>query len=155
VGAARGLLAAIALLALAFVADLVVEEVIRWGAANFRSAEALAVVTVVRVGLAALIVGLAWLVFAGPRSRLAGLVMALAGGYVALIPVVLWLSFDQVSRLPFAFVHSLGISAFAWTGAVVAVLGVIELARPTAGGAASGAPGADEPGDSPGADAAS
>lgn len=145
-GAARGLVAAIALLALAFVADLIVEEVRRWGTSSFRSAEALAVVAVGQVVFAALLVGLAWLVITGPRSRPVGLAMALVGGYVALLPAVLWLDVDLVSSLPFALRHSLGIGAFAWTGAVVAVLGVVELARPTAGVAASGAPGAGRAG---------
>lgn len=144
--AARGAIAGIGLVVLAFIIDLAVGEIIRWGAANFRSAEALALVTVIRVGLAALAVGLSWLVFRGPRSRPAGLAMALAGGYVALIPAVLWLNFDQVSRLPFAFAHANGISGFVWIGAIVGVLGIVELARPTAEVAASGAPGANGPG---------
>ena len=130
-GAALGAIAGIGLLGLAFVVDLAVGEIIRWGASSFRSAEALAVVTVIRVGIAALAVGLAWIVFAGPRSRLSGLVMALAGGYVALIPALLWLNVDQVSRLLFARAHATGISAFVWVGAIVAILGVVELVRPT------------------------
>lgn len=139
----------------AYVADGIVSGMIRQGRATFSSLEAIAVEAIVRVVIVASMVALAWLVFRGPRSRPAGLAMAIIGFAVAVVPSLsLVLSAKTEIALPSILFEVVGgpTDFVLWAAAAVLVLGVAEILSPTrdpvddaagaelVGGSAAGSP---------------
>ena len=142
-------------IAVAYLADGIVGRMIQEGRATFSSLDAIAVEAIVRVVIVASMVALAWLVFRGPRSRPAGLAMAIIGFAVALVPSLsLVFSANSDIALPsILFEIEGGPTDFVlWAAAAVLVLGVAEMVSPTldpiddgvgaelAGGSAAGSP---------------
>lgn len=118
----------------AYAADIFVGNALDESARTFSGTSVQALDTVTRIGVLAVLLGLAWLVFQGPRSRIVGLAMVVVGGYVGLVPQ-LSIAFlvDTGIQLP-PLVNELlshSTSFVIWAATGVAVLGVIELLVPT------------------------
>lgn len=125
-----------ALIASAYVADRIVDQALREAQATFTVTSVIWLDVIARVAVVTLILILAWLVFRGPRSRAAGLAMAILGVYTAVLPqlgFVLPEFADILARPPFMselLGHSGGFAT--WAATAVMVLGIFELIRPTA-----------------------
>lgn len=136
-----GVVAAVVLIGLGYVGDRLVGAAFIEAARTFSMQGAVAAEGVTRVIAVVLMVGLGWLVMAGPRGRLPGAVMLVVGGYFVLVPLSFVLSADTGLVLPFvteAYAHATRLML--WAGALVAVLGVVELAWPTSRPAPAGQP---------------
>lgn len=130
-----GVLAAIGLIALGYVGDQVVGAAFEDARRTFSNQFAMALDGVARVLAVILMIGLGWLVFSGSRDRLAGLVMLVVGGYFALAPPLSFalLTNTGISLPPFVFeAYQYPTNLLLWTGAVVMVLGLVQLVWPTA-----------------------
>jgi hypothetical protein len=125
-----------ALIAAAYVADRILFEGLREAQATFSSTGYLGLDAVAQVGMVTLILVLAWLVFRGPRSRAAGVAMAILGFYVGLLPQLSFVLEEATGiqiQPPFRLELMLPPSGFAmWAATAVMVLGLFELIRPTA-----------------------
>jgi hypothetical protein len=133
-GSMRGLvilIVALGLLAGAYLADGLVNQLVRDGARNFDSAPATLAWVLVRVAAVAGILALGWLALRGPRSRLIGGAMLVVGAYVTLALPMFMLGLLPLALLPF-FAEQVGRSdVILWTGSAVAVIGALCLARPS------------------------
>lgn len=122
------------MIAAAYALDVVVGNALEESRRTFTGSSVEALQTLARIGVLAALLGLAWLVFRGPRSRMVGLAMVVVGGYVGLVPE-LSIEFlaNTAIQLPPLAIELLGQSTgFAfWAATGVAVLGVIELLVPT------------------------
>ena len=104
------------------------------GRQTFSSQWAFALDGVTRLVAVALMVGLGWIVFRGPRQRTVGALMLVIGGYFALIPSrpsFAVLTNTEISLPPLAFEAYQYPYLLLWTSAAVAVLGLVELFWPT------------------------
>jgi hypothetical protein len=129
-----GVLAAVVLIALGYAGDQLVGAAFEQARRTFSSQWAVVLDGLTRVLAVVLMIGLGWLVLSGPRDRLAGLVMLIAGGYFALVPAFSFalLTNTGVPLPPFATeAYQYPTSLLLWTGAVVMVLGLVELLWPT------------------------
>lgn len=136
-----GALAGVALIALAYAGDQVVGAAFEEGRRTFTNEWAVALDGVTRVLAVILMAGLGWLVFRGPRERLPGLVMLVVGGYFALVPPLSFalLANTGIRLPPFTIeAYQYPTNLVLWTGAVVMVLGMVELLWPTARSAHAG-----------------
>ena len=120
-------------MALGYLGDRLVGAAFEEARRTFSSQWAFALDGVTRLVAVALMVGLAWLVFSGPRQRTVGAPMLLVGGYVALVPISFALLTNTgISPPPFAFeAYQYPTDLLPWTSAAVAVLGLVELLWPT------------------------
>jgi hypothetical protein len=128
------------LIAAAYAADVVVGNALEDARQTFSSASVAWLEPLTRLGVLAALLGLAWLVFRGPRSRIVGLAMVVVGGYLGLVPELslMVLANTDIQLPPFAIEllsQSTGFVLWAATG--VAVLGAIELLAPTSAEARS------------------
>jgi hypothetical protein len=122
------------MIAAAYATDVFVGNALDESARTFHLSSELALETFTRVGVLVAMLGLAWLVFRGPRSRMVGLAMVVVGGYVGLVPELslVLLANTDIQLPPLAtelLAHSTSFVLWAATG--VAVLGVVELLVPT------------------------
>ncbi len=121
-----------ALIAAAYAADVVVGDAVaeaRRTVSTF-SLEALDAIT--RAAVMALSIGVAWVVFRGPRSRPVGLAMAVLGFYVGLLPQLMVALTSSFQGPPFTMELLLQTTTFTLSAAsVVLVLGIVEMIRPT------------------------
>lgn len=130
-----------ALIAAAYAADQVVGQALKESLATFSSTWVMMLDVMARVAVVALGLALARLVFRGPRSRPAGLAMAILGFYFGLLPELsLPLTETTGTQIqpPFMFemlIHSGGFAT--WAATAVMVLGIMELIRPTTAEAAT------------------
>jgi hypothetical protein len=127
-------LAGVVLIALAYLGDRTVGAAFEEARRRFDIGSVLMLDAVARLIAVGLMVVLGWFVLRRPRARLPGVVMLVVGAYFALVP-----------GLSFAFLAEFGISSplFAmeayqyptdltlWSGAVVMVLGLVQLFWPT------------------------
>jgi hypothetical protein len=126
------LTAGVALMALGYLGDRFVGAAFEEGRQTFSSQWAFALDGVTRLVAVALMVGLGWIVFRGPRQRTVGALMLVIGGYFALIPVSFAvLTNTEISLPPLAFEAYQYPYLLLWTSAAVAVLGLVELFWPT------------------------
>ena len=133
-GAWRGVLVAVVLIALGYAGDLLVGAAFDEARRTFSSQWAVVLDGLTRVLAVVLMIGLGWLVFSGPRDRIAGRVMLIAGGYFALVPAISFalLTNTGIPLPPFAIeAYRYPTSLLLWMGAVVMVLGLVELLWPT------------------------
>ncbi len=84
--------------------------------------------SVVRVVLATLVLGLAWMVFQGAGSRVVGAILTIAGLFTLLVPP-LWVLNVPVPDFAFA-VLGRGVGFLLWTGASITILGLFSIVRP-------------------------
>ena len=129
-----GVLVAVVLIALGYAGDLLVGAAFEEARRDFSSQWSVVLDGLARVVAVILMIGLGWLVFSGPRDRLAGLVMLVVGGYFALVPAFSFalLSNTGIPLPPFAIeAHQSPTSFLLWTGTVVMVLGLVEVLWPT------------------------
>jgi hypothetical protein len=125
------LTAGVALMALGYLGDRLVGAAFEEGRQTFSSQWAFALDGVTRLVAVALMVGLGWIVFRGPRQRTVGALMLVIGGYFALIPVSFAvLTNTEISLPPLAFEAYQYPYLLLWTSAAVAVLGLVELFWP-------------------------
>lgn len=126
-----GVVAAVVLIGLGYVGDRLVGAAFVEAARTFSMQVAVAAEGVTRVIAVVLMVGLGWLVMAGPRGRLPGAVMLVGGGYFVLVPLNFVLFGDTGVVLPFVTeAYAYATRLMLWAGTLVAVLGLVELAWP-------------------------
>ena len=126
------LTAGVALMALGYLGDRLVGAAFEEARATFSSQWAFALDGVSRLVAVALMVGLGWIVFSGPRQRTVGALMLVIGGYFALVPISFAvLTNTGISPPPLAFEAYQYPYLLLWTSAAVAVLGLVELFWPT------------------------
>lgn len=127
------LIAGMALMALGYLGDRVVGAAFDEAISTVSNQWMIALEGVTRVVAVALMVGLGWLVFSGPRRRAVGALMVVVGGYFALVPA---LSFALLTNTgnslpPFALeAYQASTSLLRWTSATMMVLGLLELLWP-------------------------
>ena len=123
------LAASVALILLAYVGDGIVAGALREMRANHTGfAQLFALEAAVRLLGAACLLGLGWLLFVGPRQRLAGALMLVIGGYVAL-GYILWAVAGPSIALLVSARHPTVLTL--WMGSGVALLGLVELVWPS------------------------
>jgi nucleoside recognition membrane protein YjiH len=128
------LAAGLALIVFGYLGDRVVGAAFEEARRTFSSQWAIALDGVTRLVAVALMVGLGWLVFSGPRQRVVGSLMVVVGGYFALVPAFSFalLANTGISLPPFALeAYQYPANLLLWTSAAVAVLGLVELFWPT------------------------
>ena len=122
--------AAIALIALGFVGELMVEAAIEEGQRSFSPQVPVMLEAVVRIIGVALMLGMGWLVLSGPRHRLPGLVMVLIGAYLSVVPALSLVSGITMPPLTLeAYQYPLGL--LLWIGGAVMVMGLVALIGPS------------------------
>jgi hypothetical protein len=129
-----GALAGIGLIAVAYLGDQTVGAAVDEARRTFDASWMLTLEVVARLIAVGLMVGLGWLVLRGARARLPGAVMLVVGGYFALVPGLsfAFLANAGISLPPFAWeAYQYWTSLTLWAGAVVMVLGLVELIWPT------------------------
>ena len=127
------LAASIALILLAYVGDEIIAAALKEGTRNFSVAWPVTLGAIARVLAVALITGLGWLVFQGPRQRLVGAVMLVFGMYLALgqfLNIVV-LGNTGIALWPDLIAYDGPAGLLVWTSAGVAVLGFVELVWPS------------------------
>ncbi len=127
-------LAGIGLIAVAYLGDQTVGAAFDAARRTFDAGSALTLDVVARLIAVGLMVGLGWLVLRGARARLPGAVMLVVGGYFALVPGLsfAFLVNTEISLPPFAWeAYQYPTNLTLWAGAVVMVLGLVELIWPT------------------------
>ena len=121
--------ASVVLILLAYVGDGIVAGALRDMRANHTGlAGYSAVDAAARLLGVACLLGLGWLLFVGPRRRLAGAVMLVIGSYVAL-GLILWAVGGPSIALFASARHPIVLTL--WMGSGVALLGLVELIWPT------------------------
>lgn len=128
-----GALAGIGLIAVAYLGDQTVGAAFDEARRRFDAYSVLTLDVGARLIAVGLMVGLGWLVLRGARARLPGAVMLVLGGYFALVPGLsfAFLVNTGISLPPFAweaYQYPTGLTL--WAGAVVMVLGLVELIWP-------------------------
>lgn len=123
-------LAGAGLIALAYLADQTVGAAFDEARRRFGTGPVMALDAVTRLIAVGFMIGLGWLVMRGPRARVPGAVMLVAGGYFALVP---GLVFALVANTPYSeppFIPPFALEVYRysshltlWAGAVVMVLG--------------------------------
>lgn len=128
-----GVLVAVVLIVFGYLGDQLVGAALEEARRTFSTQWAVLLDGLTRVLAVVLMIGLGWLVFSGPRDRLAGLVMLIAGGYFALVPAFSFalLVNTGIALPPFAIEAYQPTGLLPWSGAVVMVLGLVALLWPT------------------------
>lgn len=127
---------AVVFIGAAYFADQFVRDAMRQAQANFNSRGAETLDLLARVGTVVALLGLSWLVYRAPRSRLVGLAMIAVGFYVGLVPELSFvvLANTGFSTPPLVFeiltTTSQG-GPLTWLATSVMVLGFVELLRPS------------------------
>ena len=127
----RILVASVAVIAVAYLADLWLADALREGLRNFEASRPAAYGGVARLLLVALLVGLGWLVLRGPRGRLSGASMVIIGLYLALGPIYPAILANTGIPLPPLTLEAFLVDLSGWASAAVAVLGVVMVVWPS------------------------